>query len=84
VPVTVTVYAPAEIVDGTVIDNVDEPDPPGPIETKDGLTVTLQPEGAEADSETVPLKPLNDATVTVELSEDPATIVKAEGDAEIE
>ena len=77
-------YAPAEILDGTVIDNVDEPDPPDPIETKDGLTVTLQPEGAEADSATVPLKPLNDVTVKVELPEPPVTIVKEEGDAEIE
>jgi hypothetical protein len=75
------VYAPAVAADGTAIDNVDEPDPPV---TEDGVTVTLQPDGAEADSETVPLKPLSDVTVTVELPEDPATIVKTEGDAEIE
>ena len=80
-PVTVTAYPPGEAVDGTVIDSVDEPDPPV---TEDGITVTLQPEGAEADNETVPLKPLSDITVTVETPDDPATTVKAEGDAETE
>jgi hypothetical protein len=81
VPVTVTVYAPAVAVDGTVINSVDEPDPPT---TEDGVTVAVQPEGADTVRETVPLKPLSDATVTVELPDDPATTVKAEGDAETE
>jgi len=80
VPVTVTAYAPAVAVDGTVIDNVDEPDPPA---TEDGVTVTLQADGAEADSETVPLNPLVGATLIKEDPEDPAGIVKEEGDAEM-
>jgi hypothetical protein len=74
------VYAPAVAVDGTVIDSVDEPDPPV---TEDGVTVALQPEGADADSETVPLKPLVGATVIKEDPEDPAGIGKAEGDPEM-
>jgi hypothetical protein len=75
------VYAPAVAADGTAIDNVDEPDPPA---TEDGVTVAVQPEGADTVKETVPLKPLSDVTVTVETPDDPATIVKEEGDAETE
>jgi hypothetical protein len=68
-------------VDGTVIDNVDEPEPPA---TEDGVTVAVQPEGADTVKETVLLKPLSDATLIKEDPEDPAGIVKAEGDAETE
>jgi hypothetical protein len=77
----VTVYAPEEAVEGTVIDSVDEPDPPV---TEDGVTVAVQPEGAEGVNETVSVNPLMDVTVTVETPDDPATIVKEEGDAETE
>jgi hypothetical protein len=68
-------------VDGTVIDSVDEPEPSA---TEDGLTVAVQPEGADTVKETVPLNPLSDVTVTVESPDDPAKIVKEEGDAETE
>jgi hypothetical protein len=68
-------------VDGTVIDSVDDPEPPA---TEEGLTVAVQPEGADTVKETVPLKPLSDATLIKEDPEDPAGIVKAEGDAETE
>jgi hypothetical protein len=77
----VTLYVPAVAVDGTVIDSVDEPEPPA---TEDGVTVAVQPEGADTAKETVPLNPLSDVTVTVESPDDPAKIVKEEGDAETE
>jgi hypothetical protein len=84
VPVAVTAYVPATVVNGTVIDSVDESDPPDATVTEGGLTVALQPDGADAVSETSPLNPLSDVTVTVELPEAPAAIAKADGDAEIE
>ena len=79
-----TVYAPAEAVEGTVIDNVDEPEPPDSTITEEGAAVTLQADGADSVNETVPLNPLSDVTVTVETPEYPATTVKAEGEAETE
>ena len=84
VPVTVTVYVPAAVVDGTVIDSVDEADPPDPTVSEVGLTDALHPVGAVAASATVPLNPFSDVTVIVEFPEAPALIVKADGEAEIE
>jgi hypothetical protein len=77
-------YAPAEVVDGTAIDNVDVSSSPEAIVSEDGLRVASKPDGADAVSETVPLNPLRDATLIEETPEAPAMIVKAEGDAEME
>ena len=79
-----TVYAPAEAVEETVIDIVDEPEPPDPTVNEEGVAVTLQPDGAYGVNETAPLKPLSEVTVTVELPDDPAATAKAEGDTETE
>ena len=85
VPVTVTAYVPAAAVDGAVIVRVDEADPPDVTVSEDELRDAFRSVGADAASETVPLNVLSDATVIVELcEEDPARIVKADGDAEIE
>jgi len=84
VPVTVTGYFPAAVLDGTVIVNVDELDPPDETTSEDELRDAFQPVGAAAASVTVPLNPLSDVTVIVELPEAPAWIVKADGEAEIE
>ena len=84
VPVTVTGYFPAAVLDGTVIVNVDELDPPDETVSEGWLGDALQLFGAAVVSVTVPLNPLSDVTVIVELPEAPAWIVKADGEAEIE
>ena len=56
------------------------PDPP---RTCVGLKVTVRPNGADAESLTVPVNPLKDATVIVEVPEDPVLMFKLVGDAEI-
>lgn len=72
VPVTVTGYFPAAVLDGTVIVNVDELDPPDETVSEGWLGDALQLFGAAAASVTVPLNPLSDVTVIVELPEAPA------------
>ena len=84
VPVTVTGYFPAAVLDGTVIVNVDELDPPDETVSEGWLGDALQLFGAAVVSVTVPLNPLSDVTVIVELPEAPAWTVKADGEAEIE
>jgi hypothetical protein len=84
VPVTVTTYVPAETAVETVIVSVDEADPSGATMSEDGSRPALKPVGADTASETVSSNPLSDATVVVELPEDPAEIVKADGEAEME
>ena len=84
VPVTVTGYFPAAVLDGTVIVNVDELDPPDETVSEGWLGDALQLFGAAVVSVTVPLNPLSDVTVIVELPEAPAWFVQADGEAEIE
>jgi hypothetical protein len=83
VAATVTVYVPAEVVDGAIIDSVDVLDSSGSIVSEDGSRAAFKPDGADGVSETVPLNPLSDATLIKEDPEDPARIDKAEGDDEI-
>ncbi len=78
-----TVYVPAVKVEGTFIDNVDEPDAPDATVSDDELRVA--PTSVEdIVSEIVLLNPLSDVTIIVELPEVPEGIVKEDGDAEIE
>jgi hypothetical protein len=83
-PVTVTVYNPGAVPDGTGIDSVDEADPPDETVSEVGLRLTIQPTGALVISETVPLNPLREVAVIVELPEVPAWTVKEDGEAETE
>jgi hypothetical protein len=64
----------------TVIFSVDVPEFVIELEVK----LVVSPLGADADSETVPVKPLRAFTVTVEVPEDPLLMVKEFGEAEIE
>jgi hypothetical protein len=59
-------------------------DPPDETTSEDELKTAFKPVGAEETSETVSLNPLSEATLTVEVPEDPARIVKAEGEVETE
>jgi hypothetical protein len=72
------------VAGAAVIESVDELDPPDATASEDGLRSAPKPGGADATNETVPLNPLSDVTVTVELPEFPVWIVKVDGDAEIE
>jgi hypothetical protein len=67
VPVTVTVYVPAAVVDGIVIVSVDEADLADESGSEDGLEDVIQPIGAVATSVTVSLNSLSDVTVIIEL-----------------
>ena len=56
------------------------PDPP---ETWVGLKVAVRPDGADAESVTVPVNPFTDAIVIVEVPEDPLLILNLVGDVDI-
>jgi hypothetical protein len=84
VAATVTVYVPAVIIDGTVIDSVDVLDSSESIVSEDGSRAAFKPDEVDCVSETVSLNPLMDATLIEEDPEDPAGTDKAEGDAEME
>jgi hypothetical protein len=64
----------------TVIFSVDVPE----FVIEVGVKLVVNPLGADAESETVPVKPLRAFTVTVEVPEDPLLIVKVDGAAETE
>jgi hypothetical protein len=80
VPFTVTVYVPVLAVLATFIVSVDVPDPP---ETWVGLKVAVRPDGADAESVTVPVNPFTDAIVIVEVPEYPLLMLNLVGDADI-
>ncbi len=84
VPVTVTMYVPAVVLEETAMDSVDEADPPDVTASEVELSVAVKPAGADAATETVPLNPLSDATVIVELPEVPCWILSELGDADKE
>ncbi len=65
----------------TVILSVDVPE----VVIDVGLRVAVNPVGAfDSESATVPLNPLSDFTVTVEVPEDPLLMERDVGDVEIE
>jgi hypothetical protein len=66
-PVTVIVYVPLLMLLATVIVSVECP----AVVIEAGLRLTVNPDGAVADSVTVPVKPLRAATVIAEVPEDP-------------
>jgi len=57
---------------------------PWDAEIEVGLRLAVNPVGAVADSETVPVNPLRKVIVIVEVPEDPLLMLKDVGDAEIE
>jgi hypothetical protein len=79
-PVIVTVYVPVLVLLCTVIVSVDFPE----VEIETGLRLAANPVGALADNVTVPVKPLRNVIVIVEVPWDPLLIVNDAGDAEIE
>jgi hypothetical protein len=80
VPVTVTLYVPLPVLLATLIVRVDFPE----VEIEVGLRVAVNPDGAVADSATVPVNPLRAVTVIVEVPEDPRLMLKDAGEAESE
>ena len=72
VPVKVTVYVAAVVAVQLAVDVCGE----SPNVTLVGLKVHVRPAGVDtdADSETVPVRPLTAVTVTVDVPEDPASI----------
>ena len=80
VPVTVTEYAPLVALFGTVMFSEDVPE----VEIEVGLTLLIQPLGADADSVTVPVNPLRADTVIVEDPEVPFPMFSVLGEADIE
>jgi len=78
VPVTVIVYVPGVVVAVVLIVSVDVPEPPA---TLVGLRVAVTPVAGYtvSVSDTVPVKPLSDEIVTVDVAPDPAFTVKLFG-----
>jgi hypothetical protein len=79
-PITVTVYVPAVVPAGTVMDSVDVADPPDAGVTEIGLTVVVQPVGAVPVSATALLNVLSEFTVIVEVPTPPALMFRADGE----
>lgn len=80
VPVTVTWYVPLLVLLGTVTFSVDWLD----VEMELGLRLAVQPGGGVVESVTVPVKPLRNVVVIVEVPEDPLPIVNVAGEADSE
>jgi hypothetical protein len=75
VPMTVTVYVPAGVVDETVTVNVDVAETVAVVNTMLlGLASVLNPDGPGTDNEMVPLKPFRPLRVIVPVAEEPARI----------
>jgi len=69
----------------TEIVSVDVAVPPEVSVTEVGLSVAVTPVGApETERLTVPVKPLSEVTVIVEVPEPPCTIVRVVGEADME
>jgi hypothetical protein len=69
-------------VPGTATVTVDVAVPADIAVNEAGSGVAVQPAGADAAKPTVPLNPLSEVTVVVKLREDPAGMLRGDGDAE--